>query len=100
MQKIAHDQTLSPLKSRLFQKASRRPKTKIPRRLQRTCGVELKATGWSPKAGFTTHSQVRVGLNRGKLSSNCERRSQREQKKIGRLPTVNRNPLGPCFRMV
>ena len=59
-------QTLPPFKSGIFQKTSRGSKTKIPKRYSVHAALSLKGD-WLEKAGFTTNSQVRVGVEHGKI---------------------------------
>jgi len=52
-----YQQTLSPFNSGIFQ---------IPKRYSVHAALSLKGD-WLEKAGFTTHSRVRVGVEHGKI---------------------------------
>lgn len=59
-------QTLSPFKSGIFRKRHEDRNTKIPKRYSVHAALSLKGD-WLEKAGFTTHSRVRVGVEHGKI---------------------------------
>lgn len=61
-----YQQTLSPFNSGYFRKRHEDRNTKIPKRYSVHAALSLKGD-WLEKAGFTTHSRVRVGVEHGKI---------------------------------
>ena len=61
MQEIATTKHYRHLKVGYFRKRHEDRKTKIPRRYSVHAALSLKGD-WLEQAGFTTHSQVRVGV--------------------------------------
>ncbi|WP_437748608.1 SymE family type I addiction module toxin [Enterobacter mori] len=66
MQAITATKTYRHLKVGYFRKRHEDRKTKIPRRYSMHAALSLKGD-WLEKAGFTTHSRVRVGIEQGKI---------------------------------
>ena len=66
MQAITATKTYRHLKVGYFRKRHEDRKTKIPRRYSMHAALSLKGN-WLEKAGFTTHSRVRVGVEQGKI---------------------------------
>ncbi|UKJ20459.1 type I toxin-antitoxin system SymE family toxin [Enterobacter mori] len=66
MQAITATKTYRHLKVGYFRKRHEDRKTKIPRRYSMHAALSLKGD-WLEKAGFTTHSRVRVGVEQGKI---------------------------------
>lgn len=66
MQAITATKTYRHLKVGYFRKHHEDRKTKIPRRYSMHAALSLKGD-WLEKAGFTTHSRVRVGVEQGKI---------------------------------
>lgn len=67
MQAITATKTYRHLKVGYFRKRHEDRKTKIPRRYSMHAALSLKGD-WLEKAGFTTHSRVRVGVEQGKIT--------------------------------
>ncbi|WP_296250124.1 SymE family type I addiction module toxin [uncultured Enterobacter sp.] len=66
MQAITATKTYRHLKVGYFRKRHEDRKTKIPRRYSMHAALSLKGD-WLEKAGFTTHSRVRVDVEQGKI---------------------------------
>lgn len=66
MQEIAITKPYRRLKVGYFRKRHEDRKTKIPTRYSVHAALSLKGD-WLEKAGFTTNSQVRVGVEHGKI---------------------------------
>lgn len=66
MQAITATKTYRHLKVGYFRQRHEDRKTKIPRRYSMHAALSLKGD-WLEKAGFTTHSRVRVGVEQGKI---------------------------------
>ncbi|QFQ10482.1 SymE family type I addiction module toxin [Enterobacter sichuanensis] len=66
MQEIASTKHYRRLKVGYFRKRHEDRKTKIPTRYSVHAVLSLKGD-WLEQAGFTTHSQVRVGVEQGKI---------------------------------
>ena len=66
MQEIATGKPYRHLKVGYFRKRHEDRKTKIPKRYSVHAALSLKGD-WLEKAGFTTHSRVRVGVEHGKI---------------------------------
>ncbi|MEM5488902.1 SymE family type I addiction module toxin [Enterobacter cloacae] len=66
MQEIAMTKHYRHLKVGYFRKRHENRKTKIPTRYSVHAALSLKGD-WLELAGFTTHSQVRVGVEQGKI---------------------------------
>ncbi len=66
MKEIAIGKPYRHLKVGYFRKRHEDRKTKIPKRYSVHAALSLKG-GWLEKAGFTTNSRVRVGVEHGKI---------------------------------
>ncbi|MBO2912419.1 SymE family type I addiction module toxin [Enterobacter sichuanensis] len=66
MQEIASTKHYRRLKVGYFRKRHEDRKTKIPTGYSVHAALSLKGD-WLEQAGFTTHSQVRVGVEKGKI---------------------------------
>ncbi|WP_368544642.1 SymE family type I addiction module toxin [Enterobacter soli] len=66
MQQTAITRPLRHLKVGYFRKRHEDRKTKIPTRYSVHAALSLKGD-WLEEAGFTTNSQVRVGIEHGKI---------------------------------
>lgn len=66
MQELAIGKPYRHLKVGYFRKRHEDRNTKIPKRYSVHAPLSLKGD-WLEKAGFTTHSRVRVGVEHGKI---------------------------------
>ncbi|BFT82919.1 type I toxin-antitoxin system SymE family toxin [Enterobacter sp. SES19] len=66
MQELAIGKPYRHLKVGYFRKRHEDRNTKIPKRYSVHAALSLKGD-WLEKAGFTTHSRVRVGVEHGKI---------------------------------